>query len=61
MKLDIQYYLEIENMTSFTTELDVLQDKKNDITYVISYNYPNIKLDSSYNSLPLDFSCYNTY
>ena len=35
--------------------------KKNDITHVISYNYPNIKLDSSYNSLPLDFSCYNTY
>ena len=35
--------------------------KKNDITHVISCNYPNIKLDSSYNSLPLDFSCYNTY
>ena len=28
MKLDVQYYLEVKNMVTFTTELDILYVQK---------------------------------
>ena len=42
-----------EKLISFKTELVILKGQKVGITYVISHNYANIKVDS-YDSLPLE-------
>ena len=51
MEVDIQYYLEMKNMISFTTGLDILQEQKV-VLYVFPNNYAKIKVDS-HDSLPL--------
>ena len=45
MELDIQHYLELKNMISFTTGLDFI-GVKSGITNVISRDYAEINVDS---------------
>ena len=49
MELDIYFYFEVKNMTSFTTALDILYKGK----AVLLHYYAKIKVDS-FDSLPLE-------
>ena len=49
-----------EKYESIYKRIRFLMKVKSGVPNIISYDYKKNKVDSS-NSLPLDFSCYNTY